>query len=40
MRSAFFSLVNALIHRDYLINGSEVHVRFSLSKSVFLINTI
>lgn len=25
-RSVFESLVNALIHRDYLINGSEVHV--------------
>lgn len=25
-RSVFEALVNALIHRDYLINGSEVHV--------------
>lgn len=25
-RSVFESLVNALIHRDYLINGSEVHI--------------
>lgn len=25
-RSVFETLVNALIHRDYLINGSEVHV--------------
>ena len=25
-RSVFESLVNALVHRDYLINGSEVHV--------------
>ena len=24
--SVFEALVNALIHRDYLINGSEVHV--------------
>ena len=25
-RSVFEALVNALIHRDYLINGSEVHI--------------
>ena len=25
-RSVFKSIVNALIHRDYLINGSEVHI--------------
>ena len=25
-RSVFESIVNALIHRDYLINGSEVHI--------------
>lgn len=25
-RSVFESLVNALIHRDYLVNGSEVHI--------------
>lgn len=25
-RSVFESLVNALVHRDYLINGSEVHI--------------
>src|SRR5699024_11146352 len=24
--SVFESIVNALIHRDYLINGSEVHI--------------
>lgn len=26
MRSVFEALVNDLIHRDYLINGSEVHM--------------
>lgn len=25
-RSVFESIVNALVHRDYLINGSEVHI--------------
>jgi ATP-dependent DNA helicase RecG len=25
-RSVFESLVNGLIHRDYLVNGSEVHI--------------
>lgn len=25
-RSYFEALVNALVHRDYLVNGSEVHI--------------
>lgn len=29
-RSVFEALVNALIHRDYLINGSEVHVEMDI----------
>ncbi len=34
-RSVFESLVNALIHRDYLVNGSEVHIDIFDDRLVF-----
>ena len=36
-RSVFEALVNALIHRDYLINGSEVHMDMFDDRLVILL---